>query len=257
MKITSLCLLLCLAQGHYSGADVAKLSIRPDRSFFFSYEEIALICSSPEGPGIWTVRRNTSKQTAQRCQKGWGTPRGSTCTINDSDRSDIGVYWCETESGNRSSTVNITVTEGPVILESPAQPVSEGDDVTLGCSCREGGLAHTSDFTASFYKDGIFIGNEDGGKMLLRTVSASDEGFYHCVHPSGEQSPRSRLSVKSRPQTEAPTTCPPSLPPRHPDKLLLVFGVLLFIPPAFILILAIYLYRKWARRRHFSHRGLR
>ncbi|XP_055370061.1 uncharacterized protein LOC129602938 isoform X1 [Betta splendens] len=164
MDTASLCLLLCLAQGHYSAADVAKLSLRPDRSLFFWYEEIILSCSAPGGRSDWSVRRNTSKQTVQRCQLGWAVPSGSTCTIEDSDPSDTGVYWCESASGNRSNSVNITVT----------------------------------DFSASFYKDGVFIGTEDKGKKLLRSVSTSDEGFYQCEHPSQGKSPQSWLRVRSQ-----------------------------------------------------------
>ncbi|XP_029028877.1 Fc receptor-like protein 5 [Betta splendens] len=253
MDTASLCLLLCLAQGHYSAADVAELSLRPDRSLFFWYEEIILSCSAPGGWSDWSVRRNTSKQTAQRCQLGWAVPSGSTCTIEDSDPSDIGVYWCESASGNRSNSVNITVTGSPVILESPALPVSEGNDVMFVCSYREEDSAPTSDFTASFYKDGVFIGTEDKGKKLLRSVSTSDEGFYQCEHPSQGKSPQSWLRVRNRPQTAAPTTLPP--PPPPPVLPRLVSGVLLFVLYTFVLVLAVYTYRKWAKNRAEAKRG--
>ncbi|XP_055370070.1 uncharacterized protein LOC129602938 isoform X2 [Betta splendens] len=219
MDTASLCLLLCLAQGHYSAADVAKLSLRPDRSLFFWYEEIILSCSAPGGRSDWSVRRNTSKQTVQRCQLGWAVPSGSTCTIEDSDPSDTGVYWCESASGNRSNSVNITVT----------------------------------DFSASFYKDGVFIGTEDKGKKLLRSVSTSDEGFYQCEHPSQGKSPQSWLRVRNRPQTAAPTTFPP--PPPPPVVPWLVSGVLLFVLYTFVLVLAVYTYRKWAKNRAEAKRG--
>ncbi|KAL0970538.1 hypothetical protein UPYG_G00243450 [Umbra pygmaea] len=67
---------------------------------------------------------------------------------------------------------------GPVILESPALPVTEGHSVTLRCRCK----TPPSDLTADFYKDGSLIRTEPTGEITIPLVNKSDEGFYSCSH---------------------------------------------------------------------------
>lgn len=80
-----------------------------------------------------------------------------------------------------------------VILESPLRPVEDGENVTLHCSYKiKYDDEPTSDFSADFYKDDVFIGRSYPGKIILKV----EEGFYKCRHPSKGESPQSWLTVR-------------------------------------------------------------
>lgn len=81
-----------------------------------------------------------------------------------------------------------------MILESPALPVTEGDNVTLTCRFKD--AASTCAFTADFYKDGSSVGTSSTGVMSLRGVSTADEGLYKCRVCGLRESPESWLTVR-------------------------------------------------------------
>uniref|UniRef100_A0A669C1Q7 Ig-like domain-containing protein n=1 Tax=Oreochromis niloticus TaxID=8128 RepID=A0A669C1Q7_ORENI len=173
----------------------ATLSIHPSRSVFFYYETVTLSCAVPGSFSSWTVKRNTSTKSSVSCET-WGQLNGSSCTIKGVYPSDSGVYWCESDRGECSNTINIRVTTG-VILESPAVPLTEGDSVTLNCSYKEKyAKESTSNFSTAFYRNGAFIGKRSEGRLRLIHVSKENEGFYKCEHPTKGQSPENWLEVR-------------------------------------------------------------
>ncbi|KAE8279458.1 High affinity immunoglobulin gamma Fc receptor IB [Larimichthys crocea] len=182
MEITTLC------------AVVAALRVVPNRSQFFQYEEISLSCEQQGNSSEWTVKRNTSRKINQDCFTSWGTVNESICVTNTLYPADSGVYWCESAAGECSDPINITVTRGLVILESPALPVMEGEDVTLRCTSR----MTSSTLMTDFYKDGRLIGSSSTGNMTIYSVSKSDEGVYECNISGAGQSPDSRLIIKEK-----------------------------------------------------------
>ncbi|XP_023201785.1 high affinity immunoglobulin gamma Fc receptor I-like [Xiphophorus maculatus] len=181
-----------------------RLTVSPSRSQFFLYEPVILTCEDENRSDGWTVRRNTSREIRNRCGDGFGNLAVSTCTISYLFPSDTGLYWCESMSGSSSSSssIQLSVSGGSVILQSPVLPVMEGDDVTLSCRAKN----PTHNLPAAFYKDGSFIGDETTGNKILNSVKKSDEGLYKCNVKGHGESPSSRISVKEKP----PTTSPPS-----------------------------------------------
>ncbi|XP_017158730.1 Fc receptor-like protein 5 isoform X1 [Poecilia reticulata] len=193
MKETSVRFLLFLTSVLCGRTNQAALTVSPSRSQFFMRESMTLMCSAGG-----TVTRNTTEGTRTQCGDGWGEAAGSTCEISYLFKHDSGVYWCESTSGSSpssSSSIQLSVSGGSVILQSPVLPVMEGDDVTL--SCRAKSPAHN--LPAAFYKDGSFIGDGPSGHMTLLHVSSSDEGLYQCSISSQDgESPSSWIWVKGQ-----------------------------------------------------------
>lgn len=142
----------------------------------------------------------------------------SICFYDVLYQKDSGVYWCESVAGERSDAVNITVTSEfkveyccsifsffggtkpsllsglSVILESPAVPVTEGDDVTLRCLTDT--PPSSSGFTTDFYKDSLPFWSSSMANVTLRRVSKANEGLYKCNISGKGESPASWLTVR-------------------------------------------------------------
>ncbi|XP_037615099.1 low affinity immunoglobulin gamma Fc region receptor II-a-like isoform X1 [Sebastes umbrosus] len=200
MEVTALCIrllinvlvLLVLEDQHCycaEKADAASLRIVPNRLQLFEYDSISIEC---EGYGDFTEWRVMGRIMGVEtiCATHWETSRAP-CFIQHSFSSDSGEYWCEAKGGGRSNAVSITVTAGSVILESPALPVMEGDDVTLRCRNK----TMSSVLIADFYKDGTLIESGYEGNMTIHSVSKSAEGFYKCDISGVGESADSWLAV--------------------------------------------------------------
>uniref|UniRef100_A0A4W6DWL5 Ig-like domain-containing protein n=1 Tax=Lates calcarifer TaxID=8187 RepID=A0A4W6DWL5_LATCA len=84
---------------------------------------------------------------------------------------------------------------GPVILESPVHPVTEGESVTLRCRKRNTPINHIADF----YRYSFRIGTGYKGDLIIPSVSKSDEGLYKCSISGSGESAESRLTVRGVP----------------------------------------------------------
>ncbi|XP_053537826.1 uncharacterized protein LOC124627497 [Ictalurus punctatus] len=177
-----------------------SLIINPSRTQHFTRDSLSLSCEDQSNSTRWRVIRYTHREIVSDCSQ-WGSVTGSTCKISFLSTSYTGVYWCESESGENSNPVNITVHDGDVILESPVHPVTEGHPLTLRCLYR---YTKSSNLRADFYKDGSVLQTQTTGEMIIRTVSKSDEGFYHCKHPERGESLKSWVSVRGPSGVEAP-----------------------------------------------------
>ncbi|XP_035989322.1 low affinity immunoglobulin gamma Fc region receptor II-like [Fundulus heteroclitus] len=169
-----------------------RLTVRQSSSQYFEGDSVSLSCEEDNISAGWTVRRNTTKESRTQCGTDWGDAVGSSCIVSHIVPLDSGVYWCEWREGAASSSsIQLTVTGGSVILQSPVLPVMEGDDVTLSCHTKTA----PSNLPAAFYKDGSLIRTEPAGHMTLHHVTSSDEGLYRCSISGHGESPSSWISV--------------------------------------------------------------
>ncbi|XP_068569951.1 Fc receptor-like protein 5 isoform X2 [Cebidichthys violaceus] len=170
------------------------LQVVPDRSQFYRYNTISLSCEDQLNSTGWKVKRKTLEGGVRPCTSGWGTASsGSACVIGNTYPSDTGVYWCESGDGNRSNSINITISDSNVLLESPALAVSEGAAVTLRCKAETDSPDHTFDFL----RDGRVVGSSTTGEMTIHRASKSDEGHYICSIPGFGKSLGSWVHVKA------------------------------------------------------------
>ncbi|XP_026138863.1 low affinity immunoglobulin gamma Fc region receptor II-c-like [Carassius auratus] len=177
------------------------LTVEPQSSVFTG-DSVTLRCEGIQSQYGWDFlwRKDSNTETIEAATKtinrvkvsdrGEYSCRARRRECYYSIASDTGVYWCESESGEKHHAVNITVHSG-VILESPVHPLTEGDNLILRCLYQ---LKTPSYLIADFYKDGSLIQNQTT-EMSITTVSKSHQGFYYCKHPRGE-SPKSWISVR-------------------------------------------------------------
>uniref|UniRef100_A0AAQ6ID85 Ig-like domain-containing protein n=1 Tax=Anabas testudineus TaxID=64144 RepID=A0AAQ6ID85_ANATE len=229
------------------------LTVSPNRSQLFEDESVSLSCEEDDSSAGWTLRRNTTRETRNQCGDGWGEqPAGSLCKISYIIVFDSGVYWCESREGSTSSIINITVSGGSVILQSPVLPVMEGHDVTLHCQTK----SPPSKLPADFYKDGSLIRTEPTGHMTIHHVTKSDEGLYKCHISSHGESPPSWISVTGKTTTTPPPTTTststayvPSSPSPPPHLLFTVSVTCSVVFVLLLLILLILLVRRCVRKK--------
>ncbi|XP_041841914.1 low affinity immunoglobulin gamma Fc region receptor III-like [Melanotaenia boesemani] len=219
----------------------ARLTVSPKISQLFEGDFVSLVCEEEDSSAGWTVMRNTTRETRTPCGSCWGEAAGSSCNISHTVAFDSGVYWCESREGATSNSINLTVTGGSVILQSPVLPVMEGDDLTLSCQSKP-----PSNLPAAFYKDGSLIRTESTGHMTLHHVTKSDEGLYRCSISSHGESPPSWISVTGKPTT-TPLLFSVASPPAS-SSLRLVYTLLLhllvFCPYFISTLLMVSLYRR-------------
>ncbi|XP_076737237.1 uncharacterized protein LOC112431770 [Maylandia zebra] len=223
MKETSVLCLLFLISLLSCTTNQARLTVSPSSSQLFKDDFVSLSCEEDDSSAGWTLRRNTTTDTRAECGDGFGKPAGSSCNISYIDTLDSGVYWCESREGPISNMVNLTVTGGSVILQSPVLPVMEGDDVTLLCKTN----TTPSNLPAAFYKDGSLIRKQPTGHMTIQHVSRSDEGLYKCDISGHGESPSSWITVTGEHNTTPPPTSTPPPHNKHVSHVHIILPVLI------------------------------
>ncbi|XP_067380149.1 low affinity immunoglobulin gamma Fc region receptor III-A-like [Channa argus] len=247
MEVTVFCirplmnvLLLLSAQADHVSftqkADVTFPRVVPDKLQFFEYDSVSIYCNKTDDTE-WKVMR-TLTGTIPTTYSHWNTLT-SAFTIKPAFFRHSGKYWCENEKGERSEAVNITVTGGSVVLESPVHPVVEGSSVTLRCRKRK----NASSSIAEFYKDGVHVKTGYRGELTISNVSVSDEGLYKCNISGAGESSESRLAVKVFSVPSKKTNPPQNHPPKL-QSLLWIIIISVLLVSLLLLVMGLLLWRK-------------
>lgn len=75
----------------------------------------------------------------------------------------------------------------------PAQPLTEGQPVTLRCVMK----TRPNPSVVYFYKNGRIVHNDTRGELFIPAVSKSDQGFYKCARGGSMQRTSTRASPES------------------------------------------------------------
>ncbi|KAK6468688.1 Fc receptor-like protein 2, partial [Huso huso] len=189
---------------HFSFSDVhpkAVLTLQSAWAQIFTGDTVTLRCEVEGGSAGWRFKQYRDGREEAWCSNQYSRRYGDSCTISNAQYYHSGVYWCESGQ-ERSNAVNLTVSNGQVILQTPSQPVFEGDSLTLRCRVHYGYTATT----VAFYKDNKELQSRADTELSVARVSKSDEGSYKCTawgwssYHYGD-SAEVRVSVRELPQT--------------------------------------------------------
>ncbi|XP_035850145.1 uncharacterized protein LOC116052133 [Sander lucioperca] len=253
MEVTALCmrlwmdmLVMLLVRVDHSyfaqKANAAFPRVLPDRLQFFEYENVSVICQELGGLTEWRVMRRLNNRNPTDSYT-WQSSAPS-CTIHLTFSHHSGEYWCEDAEGNTHNAVIITINPGSVILEVPASPVMEGDNVSLYCRKKDTQSNHMADF----YKDGSTLGTWYSN-MTIQNVSKSDEGLYKCSISGAGESPQSWLTVLKVKGDEGmfnnsiPAADEESRPSSHPPNLPSLLWIVVLVA-LMLLVMGLLLCRK-------------
>ncbi|XP_041841952.1 low affinity immunoglobulin gamma Fc region receptor III-like [Melanotaenia boesemani] len=210
--------------------EASFLRVVPNKLQLFEYDSVSFDCEGFDEFSDWRVMKRIMG-VEDLCGTDGNVSRHG-CEIHHAFAADSGDYWCEAKGIGRSNSVSISVTDGSVILESPARPVTTGETVTLQCRNKIKSL----DFLTNFYKDGNLTGTSYGGTMTIHGISKSDEGLYKCSMVGAGESAESWMAVRAIQSPKAEThllehLCAPLA--------FFLIPVMMFVPDTLLFIIAV------------------
>ncbi|XP_058874369.1 Fc receptor-like protein 2 [Acipenser ruthenus] len=158
------------------------LTLEPPFPEICTGETVTLRCGVKGGSTGWKYLWYKDSEDTPVLQTADRSTTGDSYTITAAAVSDQGQYCCRGRRGDQpvysqlSDKVTLTVSDEWVILQTPPQPVIEGDALTL--RCRDRYNFHIT--RVVFYKDNKELQSQADTELSVARVSKSDEGSYKC-----------------------------------------------------------------------------
>ncbi|MGH0143397.1 UNVERIFIED_CONTAM: hypothetical protein FKN15_000264 [Acipenser sinensis] len=176
----------------------AVLTLTPDWTILFPGEKVTLQCLIEGSPaaGLYKQYRAGEEEQGQELQC---RSKGTSCTVQKAEESHAGLYWCEDEEGQeRSKSVDLKVSNASVILQTPPQPLTEGDKLTLLCRARDTKI-DPKRITFEYYKNNETLEFQPSTGVTIPAVMKKDAGLYKCfVYSRGRVLGESEVEVSVR-----------------------------------------------------------
>ncbi|RXM96989.1 Fc receptor-like protein 2 [Acipenser ruthenus] len=114
---------------------------------------------------------------------------------------DAGRYECQLEAGGvrkASDSVQVNVRDASVILQTPPQPLTEGDKLTLLCRARDTKV-DPKHITFEYYKNSETLEFQPSTGVTIPAVMKKDAGLYKCfAYSKGRVLGESEVEVSVR-----------------------------------------------------------
>ncbi|XP_026117854.1 carcinoembryonic antigen-related cell adhesion molecule 5-like [Carassius auratus] len=197
-----------------SDLPTSKLTVTPDTAVFTG-ERVILTCEIESDHRDWKYEWYKGRTKVSEHH----TVNRNTLTIEGSESSDAGDYWCRGQRDKRpnssqsSSAVSLSVKALPrsTLTVTPDNTVFTGERVILTCE-----IESYRDWRYEWYKDRVKLQSSvrytvNTDTLTIRAVTTSDEGQYTCRgqrngRPNSSQSSSVSLSVKDLPTSTLTVT---------------------------------------------------
>ncbi|OCT69218.1 hypothetical protein XELAEV_18040528mg [Xenopus laevis] len=174
------------------GAVTPVVSLSPNWANILTGDWVTLTCDVGSTTG--TTPTYSWYKDNEMMSKNKQTTKQS-LVINNAEKRMSGNYQCQTDTSERSESVRLNVTDGPLILQAPPY-VYEGDSLSMRCYSESGG-------GAIFYKDNNPITPMNGDVLHIEQVNVTVTGTYRCSKGKIYQTDEEFISVRelfSRPE---------------------------------------------------------
>ncbi|XP_041090923.1 Fc receptor-like protein 2 [Polyodon spathula] len=201
--------------GQYVELPKPRLTLEPPFPEIFTGEAVTLRCGVQGGSADWEYLWYKDREDTPVLQTPAHIITGDSFTISAAAGSDQGQYWCRGQRGDPaqhsqlSDPVKLTVFGKDVILQTPPQPVFDGD--TLRCRLRVGNTANR----VVFYRNSKVLQAQPGTALDEYRFSKSEEGSYKCRAwwgSSSFQGESAEVRVSVRDEAKPRVTLEPPFP---------------------------------------------